>query len=98
MRYLRLLPRLLLVTLALGAFPFLALANLATRDEVARARARYEVAAKDVRRANKELEETEERLRRLTSSVHAVEIEARRQLRLAKSNEKFILIQYQSAE
>lgn len=82
----------ILIIVVMGSAPVIALSNLVIMEETAKARQRYVETLDAFRQSQGELRGVEDKLRRLTSSVDAVEVEVRQQLRMVKPGEALILI------
>jgi cell division protein FtsB len=91
----RLAARWTLTAAFLTVLPVLAFSILARRGEVTRARAEHRRVLAELAVVDHELLASEGRVRRLTSSVGAVELEARSQLRLVRPNESLILLKHE---
>jgi len=87
--------RLCLLCLVLGFMPILFVANLVSGQEMERAEVRYDLTAKELVQSTSALSIIEKRLTRLTNSLEAVEEEARRELRMVRPGEKFLLLDYE---
>ncbi len=85
----------LLIAVAMGACG-LVVGNASLREDREVARARYARAATDLGRVTGELNATENRLRKLTTSLHAVEWEAREELQMVKPGERLVLLQFEN--
>lgn len=86
--------RLIVVAAALAAVPALVFSNLVLGGEIGHVRARYERTRANIDGLNMRLQDVEANLRRLSSSVPAVEQEVRRQFRLVKPGESLVLLEY----
>lgn len=82
----------LAIALATGMCSLVALRFLTAR-EVGKARANYEVARESLRQAEADHASRAARLRELTSSTRAVEVEIRTQYRMVKPGERLMLIE-----
>lgn len=87
--------RLCLLCFVLAFIPVLVVANLVSGQEMERAQVRYELTAKELVQSTATLTKIENRLTRLINSVEAVEEEARRELRMVRPGEKFLLLDYE---
>ncbi|MBI1292842.1 hypothetical protein GC173_16640 [bacterium] len=90
---LRLVSRVVLLVAFLLAFPALVLSNLASRSEVVGARRLYDRTRADLAQTDGRLGAAEDRLKNLTTSVQAVEQEARERFRLVRPGETLVLIE-----
>lgn len=61
-------------------------------QERGKARQGYEQTRQELQNVSERLSQTETRLRRLTTSVEAVELEARYQLRMIKPGERLVIV------
>jgi cell division protein FtsB len=90
---LRVASRLVLLCALLLALPALILSNLVSRTEIDGAEALYERTRRDLESTDARLRDAEARLTRLTTSVNAVEQEARERFRLIRPGETLVLIE-----
>ncbi|CAN5469895.1 hypothetical protein BH09SUM1_BH09SUM1_28170 [soil metagenome] len=93
----RIVSRLILLVVILAAIPLLAISNVLLRDEARRAKSIYQTTAAGVQKSGKDLADVEASLTRMTTSVSAVETEARRQLRMVKPGETFVLVEQEKS-
>lgn len=86
--------RLGLILAVLIAIPILVVGNIAASSERSHVRARYELTRQWLHDSDSELEGISVNLSRLSTSVPAVENEARKQLRLVKEGETLVLLDF----
>mgnify|MGYP006311507297 FL=1 len=79
--------------LVLAALPYLVYENLLSEKEAHQAERNYERTARQLELTTQNLREVEHRLTRLTTSVEAVEDEAREQHRMIKPGETLLLVE-----
>ncbi len=88
--------RLLLRAATILAVVMLALAagygTMEVLEEHSKAHGHYAETAAELERINDRLRQSEQRLQRLTSSLEAVELEARHQFRMIKPGETLVLV------
>lgn len=92
MNALRTALRLLVLFTALATLPVLGWTALALQEEGARAQERYHAMAAQLDETTRDLRAVEGRLTRLSTSVAAVEEEARIQMRMVRPGERLVLI------
>lgn len=90
----RMATRVVLLLAFATVIPGLLLSNLVNQGELSHHRDLYDRTRADLEAANARLRQAEERLTRLTTSVHAVELEARERFRLVQPGETLILIEH----
>lgn len=93
--WIRHLPRVILLLALAAAVPALVSSNLAMREEVRRSRANYKTQLETLGGVTEALGGAEHRLERMTSSLSAVEKEARAQFRLIRPGERLLLLEYE---
>lgn len=88
-------PRIILLGALAAAVPALIYANLVMGEEVLRSQGKYQEQVGALGQVTDSLEGAEHRLDRMTSSMSAVEKEARAQLRLIRPGERLLLLDHE---
>lgn len=92
----KLVLRFLVLTALIASLPTLLYLGVGSGSHVLEAEREYSMARADLKSATREMEKAEGQLQELTTDVHAVEDEVRRQMRMVRPGETLVLVDYGS--